>query len=105
MVLTIGDILTEDWSDATILFAMTLCFPDEMLAAVERKALDLQVGARIVTMHYTSPDKGGSFLLVSPIAAKVHIRSLRALGERSGCDLRVRPAAAAQVAASLVNVS
>lgn len=30
---------------------MTLCFPEELLAAVERQALALQPGARIVAMH------------------------------------------------------
>lgn len=49
--LTRGDFLAEDWSEATVVFAMSLCFPEDLLAGLERRALALREGARLVVMH------------------------------------------------------
>jgi len=49
--LTCGDFLAADWSDATVAVAMSLCFPDPLLAALERQAMALRPGSRLVVMH------------------------------------------------------
>merc|ERR1712107_100625 len=48
---TLGDFRTEDWSGATLVVAMSLCFPEELLLALEEQALQLRPGARLVVMH------------------------------------------------------
>eukprot|EP00928_Gymnodinium_smaydae_P050390 TRINITY_DN33950_c0_g1_i1.p1 TRINITY_DN33950_c0_g1~~TRINITY_DN33950_c0_g1_i1.p1 ORF type:complete len:452 (-),score=85.14 TRINITY_DN33950_c0_g1_i1:72-1235(-) len=47
-----GDLLEGDWpATATLVVAMSLCFPAAMLEALERRCLELPVGARIIAMH------------------------------------------------------
>lgn len=45
-----GDILLEDWSDATVVFAMSLCFPDDMMQALELKFRTLKPGSVVILM-------------------------------------------------------
>ncbi|CAE7540998.1 gpp [Symbiodinium sp. CCMP2592] len=49
--LVLGDILQEDWSDASIVVAMSLCFPAEMMKALEAKFALLRPGSRVVLMN------------------------------------------------------
>ena len=44
-----GDVLTEDWSDASLVFANCVTWPKQLVAAVARKALRLPVGALVVS--------------------------------------------------------
>eukprot|EP00913_Durusdinium_trenchii_P014460 g13564.t1 len=47
--LVCGDFL--DWSDATVVFAMSLCFPEEMMQALEAKFQLLKPGSYVILMH------------------------------------------------------
>lgn len=47
----LGDFTGMDWSEATIVVAMTLCFPEELLEKLERQAMLLRPGTRLVVMH------------------------------------------------------
>lgn len=49
--LVCGDFLVEDWSDATVVFAMSLCFPEEMMQALEAKFQLLKPGSYVILMH------------------------------------------------------
>lgn len=49
--LVLGDILHEDWSDASIVVAMSLCFPAEMMKGLEAKFALLRPGSRVVLMN------------------------------------------------------
>jgi len=49
--LVLGDILQEDWSHASIVVAMSLCFPAEMMKALEAKFALLRPGSRVVLMN------------------------------------------------------
>ena len=60
VVLEQGDFLEADWSDASLLFATSLCFPPELTHAVEVRARRLAPGARIVLMTATFGDAAGS---------------------------------------------
>ena len=51
VLLVEGDILLEDWADADIVLATSLCFPTPLLAKVYRKALGLHPGAKFVCMQ------------------------------------------------------
>ncbi|CAK9039898.1 unnamed protein product [Durusdinium trenchii] len=44
-----GDVLTEDWSDASVVFANCVTWPSTLVAAVARKALRLRPGAVMIS--------------------------------------------------------
>eukprot|EP00927_Polykrikos_kofoidii_P065279 TRINITY_DN61061_c0_g1_i1.p1 TRINITY_DN61061_c0_g1~~TRINITY_DN61061_c0_g1_i1.p1 ORF type:complete len:425 (-),score=70.37 TRINITY_DN61061_c0_g1_i1:61-1335(-) len=46
-----ADVLDQDWSDASVVFAMSLCFPADVLEAIVRKALELREGSWFVTQQ------------------------------------------------------
>ena len=47
-----GNILEQDWSDANIIFAASVCFSNELIDAFADKCALLQKGARIMFMNY-----------------------------------------------------
>lgn len=46
----LADILTHDFSDGDVVFVQSTCFPEELMAAVERKLEKLKVGAKTVSL-------------------------------------------------------
>ena len=49
------DILRLDWSDADIIYASSICFPDELAEGIADKCIDLKKGARILTLKSFAP--------------------------------------------------
>ena len=46
-----GDMVEVDWwSTADIVYASSVCFPDELIEAIARRAALLRKGARIITL-------------------------------------------------------
>eukprot|EP00929_Paragymnodinium_shiwhaense_P091192 TRINITY_DN51221_c0_g1_i2.p1 TRINITY_DN51221_c0_g1~~TRINITY_DN51221_c0_g1_i2.p1 ORF type:complete len:397 (+),score=90.41 TRINITY_DN51221_c0_g1_i2:148-1338(+) len=46
-----ADFLTVDWMDATVVVAMSLCYPERVVDDLDRQALQLGAGAIYITMH------------------------------------------------------
>ncbi|CDW84668.1 sam-dependent methyltransferase [Stylonychia lemnae] len=51
-----GDMLQIDWSDADIIYASSICFPDELVEGICDQARKLKKGARILTLK-SFPDR------------------------------------------------
>ena len=51
-----GNILEEDWSDADIIMAASVCFSNDLLEAVADKCRELKKGTRILYMNFM-PDR------------------------------------------------
>jgi len=49
------DILTLDWSDADIIYASSICFPDELAEGIADKCAELKPGTRILTLKSFAP--------------------------------------------------
>ena len=47
-----GDIIDEDWSDADIIFAASVCFPNELMEGFADKLALCKKGTRILFMNY-----------------------------------------------------
>lgn len=45
-----GDILEVDWSNASIVYASSICFSDELMEGVAAKAASLRLGAKFLTL-------------------------------------------------------
>ena len=46
-----GDILSEEWTDADLVFVTSLCFPPSLVAQLQLKAAELRPGARVLCMQ------------------------------------------------------
>ena len=57
-----GDILTTDWSDADVVIATSLCFPEELQKRTHDKVARLKLGAKVVVMQgdFDCPDVDSS---------------------------------------------
>jgi hypothetical protein len=42
--------LEVDWSDADIVYASSICFPDELVDGIAKKCEKLKKGSRIITL-------------------------------------------------------
>lgn len=51
ITVTQGDIIAENWLDADIIFAASVCFPAELLEAISDKCSQLKKGTRILFMN------------------------------------------------------
>ena len=47
-----GDIIAEDWSDADIIFAASVCFSNELMELFADRCVQLKKGTRILFMNY-----------------------------------------------------
>ncbi len=52
-----GNFLQEDFSDATVIFTCSTCFPDECMASLTEKFAQLQDGTRILTLRHLNEHK------------------------------------------------
>ena len=46
-----GDILEADWSDADIIFAASVCYPEELLVGIADKCSELKRGTRFLNLN------------------------------------------------------
>jgi len=90
VALCLGDILVEDWSDADVVLATSLCFPPVLLARVYRLALGLREGAKFVCMQqdllggYDEEELEAFHFMQDE--GKSETAQVRAHGEGKGCD-------------------
>lgn len=45
-----GDLLEVDWSNADIVYASSICFPDEIVEGIVKRCELLKKGARVITL-------------------------------------------------------
>jgi predicted RNA methylase len=45
-----GDMLEVDWSDADIIYASSICFPDELVEGIAKCCSKLKKGTRIIAL-------------------------------------------------------
>ena len=50
-----GDMLEVDWSNADIVYASSICFPDTLVEGIAEKCVHLKKGARVITLKNFPP--------------------------------------------------
>ena len=57
-----GDMTKVDWSDADVVYAASICFPEELIKALCEKGKMLKKGARIITLKNCGNSKNFKML-------------------------------------------
>ena len=86
-----GDILEEDWSDADLVLATSLCFPWALQVAMHAKALQLKHGARVVCMQGDFDDQDDDDDDDDDDAAKAEKAARKAAGKAAAGPPPFRP--------------
>jgi len=50
-----GDMLAVDWSNADIVYASSICFPDSLVDGIADKCVLLKKGSRVITLKNFPP--------------------------------------------------